>query len=111
MCQDDVIPNNLLQNYFKVYQENPEVMAITRNYYLYNKKIYKPFRIWKFTKKNDLLFSHSKDNKPENFLPFIKTLDNMTHYHLKGLILTLFMKNIFGHLMRILLFTLSTGVK
>ena len=78
MCQDDVIPNNLLQNYFKVYQKNPEVMAITRNYYLYNKKIYKPFRIWKFTKKNDLLFSHSKDNKPENFLPFIKTLDNMT---------------------------------
>ena len=33
--------------------------------------------------KNDLLFSHSKDNKPENFLPFIKTLDNMTALSLK----------------------------
>jgi glycosyltransferase involved in cell wall biosynthesis len=78
LCQDDFIPNTLFESYYLIYKNFKNVNAISRNYFLYNKNKDRPFRLWKFTKKQSEKIIINKNSNLEEIKSFFSTLDNMT---------------------------------
>ncbi len=78
LCQDDFIPNTLFESYYLIYKNFKNVNAISRNYFLYNKNKDSPFRLWKFTKKQNEKIIINKNSNLEEIKNFFLTLDNMT---------------------------------
>jgi|688.fasta_scaffold177812_2 glycosyltransferase involved in cell wall biosynthesis len=78
ISQDDIINKYCLEIYRKVYIKY-NVCAISRDYYLYYKKINQPFRFWIWNenrkKKIEIISIKSDFYKIKNF---IKTLDNLS---------------------------------